>query len=299
VNQLNSIEHLKTPLFDSDRVSKLLDGAIDIHIHSGPDPYLAGVQDELEISIQACQAGMQAIVHKCHSSPTVRSSITVQKIVNQWADEHQKKATDIFGGIVLNYEVGGLNPDAVAANILLGGKFVWTPTKDASHHRKVTGKEGGIQVLDENDNILHSLREIFSLIAESDKVLSLCHHNAKERIIMLDEAKKAGVKRIEVCHPHVNATKMTIEQMKIAVDKGAYLGMYCLNFGPINWSWDLFMQAVTELGCDNIIASTDSHYQFATPIELFRIFISGMIHRGISDRDIEKMVKINASNLIY
>jgi len=83
------------------------------------------------------------------------------------------------------------------------------------------------------------------------------------------------------------------------VDKGAYLGMYCLNFGPINWSWDLFMQAVTELGCDNIIASTDSHYQFATPIELFRIFISGMIHRGISDRDIEKMVKINASNLIY
>lgn len=294
------MQRLQAPLFDLDRVWKLMDGAIDVHVHSGPDAYCTRVYDELELSMQACQAGMQGIVHKCHSSPTARSASIVQKAVNQWAEQHNKRKIDIFGGVVLNYAVGGLNPEAVAANIKIGGKFVWMPNLDASHHRKVMGLKGGIEVLDENDNVVPPLREIFSLIAEADVVLSLCHQSTKERLILIDEAKKQGVKRIELVHPIEGIVKMTPEQMKLATDKGAYLGMYCINFEPLNFSWDLFMEAVGAVGCDKMIAGTDcGHYQMGTPVDSLRVFIAGMLSHDISDEDVKKIVKINARNLLY
>lgn len=294
------IERMKSHSFDLDRVWRLMNGAIDIHIHGGPEAYVTRLYDELEIALQACQAGMRAIAFKCHSSPSTRSAKIVQKVVNQWADEHGKARTDIFGGIVLNYDVGGLNPAAVAASIAMGGKIVWMPTRDASHHNRVKGGTGGIAVLDDNDHVVPPLKEIFSLIAEGDAVLSLTHQSTKERLIMIDEAKQAGVQRIEVAHPIEAITRMTVEQMKLAADRGAYLGMYCLNFAPAHWSWDLFIEAVKIVGVDRIIASTDSgHYKFARPVDSLRLYITGMLEHGVSDKDVEKMVKTNPGNLLY
>ncbi len=296
----NLMERMKTVTFNSDRVWKLIEGSIDVHIHGGPEAYVTRLYDELEMAIKACEAGMQAIVFKCHSSPSTRSASIVQKVVNQWADEHKKKKLEVLGGVVLNYEVGGLNPSAVAASIAMGGKMVWMPTRDASHHKRASGETGGIDVLDSNGNVTPQLKEIFSLIAESDAVLSLTHQSTRERLTLIDEAKKSGIKRIEVGHPLQAKTRMTMEQMKIAADKGAYLGMYCLNFEPQHWSWELFMQAVKEIGCEKIIAATDSgNYQFSSPVDLLRVFITGMLDRGISDKDVETMVKTNPRNLLY
>ena len=296
----NLMERLKTAPFDLDRVWKLMEGSIDIHIHGGPEAYSTRLYDELDIAVRACEAGMQAVVFKCHSCPSTRTASLVQKVVNQWADEHKKKSLDVFGGVVLNYDVGGLNPAAVAANLAMGGKVVWLPTRDASHQKKASGDMVGIDVLDSAGNVTPQLREIFSLIAESDAVLSLTHQGTRERLTLIDEAKRAGINRIEVGHPLQAKTRMTIEQMKLAADKGAYLGMYCLNFESIHWSWDLFMQAVKEIGSERIIAATDSgNYQFSSPVDSLRVFITAMLDRGIPDKDVETMVKINPRNLLY
>ncbi len=136
---------LTAPLFDMNKVWKLLDGAIDTHIHSGPDAYNARCYDELELAIQACEVGMRAVMFKCHSAPSSRSVYFVQKSVNQWADEHNKKKIDCFGGVVLNYSVGGLNPEAVSVSYRIGGKIVWLPNMDASFHHKIMGKPGYIK----------------------------------------------------------------------------------------------------------------------------------------------------------
>ncbi|MCJ7495178.1 MAG: DUF6282 family protein [Deltaproteobacteria bacterium] len=65
---------LKAPRFEMDRVWKLMDGAIDVHIHPGPDAYNARVYDELEIATQGCQVGMKAVVFKgqFHAQRTLR-----------------------------------------------------------------------------------------------------------------------------------------------------------------------------------------------------------------------------------
>ncbi len=292
---------LLAPRFDMERVWKLMDGAIDVHIHPGPDAYNARVYDELEIAIQACQVDMKAVVFKGHSMPSARSAYFVQKAVDLWAEQHHKGKIDVRGGVMLNDAVGGLNPEAVLTSYRIGGKHVWLPNKDFSFHHKLYGIPGGIEVLDEKDHVVPSLREILSLMAEGDMILSLSHQSVKERFIVIDEAKRAGVKRIEVGHPLAVMAKMTIDQMKIAAEKGAYLGMYCANFDiGLTWSWEEFMEAVRVVGCDHIVIGTDcGHFAFPSPLEAMRLFITGMLTRGIPDKDVEKMVKANARNLLY
>src|SRR4030066_1116933 len=250
---------LKAPRFDMDRVWKLMDGASDVHIHPGPDAYNARVYDELEIAIQACQVSMKAVVFKGHSMPSARSAYFVQKAVDLWAEQHNKGKIDVRGGVKLNDSVGGLNPEAVLTSYRVGGKHVWLPNKDSSFHHKLYGIPGGIEVLDENDHVVPSLREILSLIAEGDMILSLSHQSVKERFIIIDEEKRAGVKRIEVGHPLAVMAKMTIDQMKIAVNKGAYLGMYCENFDiGLTRSWEEVMEGGKVGGGDHSVVGTSA-----------------------------------------
>jgi len=291
---------LAAPLFDLDRVWKLIEGSIDFHVHSYPEAYNTRLYDELDLAIQAINLKMRAMVFKCASGFSVRSAYVAQKAANQWADAHEKNRIDLFGGVVLNYCVGGLNPEAVLASYKMGGRFVWLPNRDASFHHKVMGTPGGINVLDESDQVVPALKEIFAMIAEGDMILSLCHQGTKERFIMIDEAKKIGVKRIEVCHPNQVTAKMTVEQMKIAADKGAYIGYYCTRFRPLQWSWDEFMQVYEIVGPDRIIASTDNgHFEAPSPADSLRMYVAGMLLRGVSEKDIEKMIQINPARLLY
>jgi hypothetical protein len=292
---------LTAPRFDMNRVWKLMDGAIDVHIHPGPDAYNARVYDELEIAVQACQMGMKAVVYKGHSMQSARSAYFVQKAVDQWAEQHGKKKIDVRGGVMLGYAVGGLNPEAVLTSYRVGGKHVWLPNKDSSFHHKLFGIPGGIDVLDEDDHVVPALREVLALVAEGDMVLSLSHQSVKERFVIIDEAKKMGVKRIEICHPNALTAKMTVAQMKAASEKGAFLGMYCASFEPRHmWDWEEFMEAVKVVGCDRIVIGTDcGSFAYPAPIESLRLFITGMLMRGIPDKDVERMVKINPSEMLY
>jgi predicted TIM-barrel fold metal-dependent hydrolase len=88
--------------------------------------------------------------------------------------------------------------------------------------------------------------------------------------------------------------------MKIAADKGACIGYYCTNFRPLQWSWDEFMQVYQTVGPDRIIAGTDSGiFMSPSPLESMRLYITGMLVRDVPEKDVEKMVKTNASTLLY
>src|SRR5215218_2225197 len=88
-----------------------LDEAIDLHCHPYPDlfPRLA---DDIDIALAARDAGMRALVLKCHHESTVSRAYLVQRVV---------PGIRVFGGVVLNSYVGGINPAAVEAALRLGG----------------------------------------------------------------------------------------------------------------------------------------------------------------------------------
>jgi len=98
--------------------------------------------------------------------------------------------------------VGGLNPEAVFNQYRIGGKHVWLPNKDSSFHHKLYGIPGGSKFLDEKDHVVPPLREILSLIAEGDMILSL---SAPERLkkdsSLSMKQRERALKRIEVGIP--------------------------------------------------------------------------------------------------
>ena len=109
-----------------------LDGAVDLHVHSYPCVFQRRVDDREAVKA-ASEAGMAAIVLKCHHESTVSRAYLIQK---EFPD------IKVFGGVVMNQFVGGINPAAAEVALRLGAKEVWMPTIDAAHHVEIHGARG-------------------------------------------------------------------------------------------------------------------------------------------------------------
>jgi hypothetical protein len=284
-------------------VDELMVGAIDIHVHAGPDVSTRMV-DEADVAVLACAAKMRAIVFKQTSAPSASRAPLVQKFVRQWADEHHMQPPDIFGGVALNYAVGGLNPHAVEACWRYGGKFVWLPVTDASHHRKVVGAGGGIDVLDERGAIVPQLRDVLKSVAEHDLVLVLAHQSTRERWAILHEAKAVGVRRVVADHPQWPVTKMSIEQMREFADAGAYLSLYWVaavaNFhNP--WVDPLeVVEIIQTVSIDSLVGGTDlTQPGNPDPVAGLRQFMEMLLAMGVSTEAVRTIFARNPAKLIY
>src|SRR6187431_322226 len=102
-------------------VASILEGGVDLHIHTGPSPFPRRI-DVVDAARQARSVGMKAIVAKSHHHATV---IDVLALRHHGLDEID---IAVYGGIALNSAVGGLNPHAVDQALKMGGRAVWFPT---------------------------------------------------------------------------------------------------------------------------------------------------------------------------
>jgi len=291
---------LKAPVFQIERLWNLLHGSYDIHQHSGPSPHTERLFDELDLAIHGCYIGLGGIVFKEQYMPSIRSVRLVQKVVDQWAEDHDKKKIELFGGVCLNYAVGGLNPDAVIASYRLGGKYVWLPNVDANHHRRVVGHgEGqGMNLIDEKDNVVTKAKEILSLMAETDMVLGVGHQSTRERLMVVREAAKMGMQRIEINHVNYPLTWLTPEQCQMFANLGAYIGIYAID--ETFYTWDDVMAIYKAVGPERIVLGSDrGHPALGNPIDGMRKLILGFLQSGVADEHVRLMCKTNAYNLLH
>src|SRR5512136_706328 len=98
-------------------------GIYDMHIHSAPD-IAPRKTDDLELVKAAAAAGMGGIMIKSHLGSSVERAYLVNQVVPD---------IRVFGGLVLNFPVGGLNPFAVDSYVRMGAKEVWMPTLSAEY----------------------------------------------------------------------------------------------------------------------------------------------------------------------
>ena len=92
---------------------RILEGALDIHVHFAPDPRVERRGSAIEIAKQARDMGMRGLVLKSHDYPTHPVAYTVSEVV---------PGITLIGGIALDVEVGGLNPMAVESTAKMGGR---------------------------------------------------------------------------------------------------------------------------------------------------------------------------------
>ena len=70
----------------------------------------------------ATDIGMGGCNFKAHTFPTAATVPFVNMIVEEYARSIGKKPAHAYGGIVLNYFSGGLNPDSVEMAARLGAR---------------------------------------------------------------------------------------------------------------------------------------------------------------------------------
>ena len=171
-----------------------LAGAIDFHVHSGPDSRPRSVSD-LEVARMTASAGLRGIVLKNHFTMTAdRAALAMAQV----------EGLEIFGGVVLNRAVGGLNAEAVRQMVQFSGgrgKVVWLPTFDAEYYITAQGGSDPFVSVTHQGAPVPELAEIFTVVAEHDLVLAMGHSSPEEVLVLIAEAHRYGVEQI-LGHDH-------------------------------------------------------------------------------------------------
>lgn len=285
------------------RVRNLLEGSIDVHIHSSPDIF-PRIMNDIDLATAAKQEGMRAILIKNHLVITAdRAEIATQQV-----------DFPVFGGIALNLTVGGLNLEAVEAALKMGAKEVWMPTIHASHyiaqkdHVPALGKAvkpdlKGIYLLKDDGSLKEELYPIFKKIAEYDVALGTGHITVQEAKAVVEEAAKSGVKKIIITHPLATFVNYSDEDMKWCLDNGAMFLEHTFNDVTRQVAFPITQKKIADtiraIGARYTIMSTDSG-QWLNPIptQSMGIYIKDMLDLGISDDDVRMMVSTNPAQML-
>jgi hypothetical protein len=244
-------------------VDEVLVNGIDSHAHGGSDPFERLLLED-DIGIEYSQAGMRAMVVKTWYTPSASRNALVQKPVNRYAEANGLRPILCLGGVVLNYSMGGFNPEAVRKCLGFPGmKYVWMPMVDSYHHRRVVYDDWsgyGLSFLDDNRKVLPVVQDILRIIADNDLVLASGHFPYEDTALLVEEARRLGVNRIEIIHPAHIHSKHTIAQMKEQAARGAKLMLSALGAlaFPLHESGPLYAaRIVKEVGPENLVYGSD------------------------------------------
>lgn len=291
---------------DPKDVDECMHGAIDIHAHGGSDPFGRLLMED-QVAKDYAKSGMAAVVFKTWHTPSASRNQLLERMMNDWYQTEEGRDVEpirIFGGITLNKTVGGLNPIAVERCMKFPGfKYVWLPMVDSYHHQRVVNDNfepgAGIELLDGNRKVKGELREIMRICADNDLVLASGHYPYEDSIVVMEEARKMGVKHCELIHPTHIHSKHTIKQMKEYADMGVMVMLCALGFTcfPIHEEGPIYAaKIIDEVGADNLVFGTD-YGQVHNPPHVVgvRWAIQLLLSYGVSKEDIKKIFSINTA----
>jgi Family of unknown function (DUF6282) len=293
------------------KVAPSLAGVIDIHAHAAPQTGALNFQRQFD-AIQAAQIakiyGMRGIVLKEHTTETASWAYLVSQVV---------PGVEVFGGIVLNRYVGGMNPAAVEAMALTRGglgKVVYMPTMDAEYRNE--GQPGRVAI-SRGGRLLPETQEVLKVIAKHNLGLSTGHVSPAEVLMLIRAARAVGVNKIYVQHPNHGGLVMSMTQLKEAAREGAMIEVVTsgegLTGGPSgrgvravvdaeNPTMDYGPQKIADiraLGPANIILSTDlgqpGRVNYA---EAYQMAIAVLLKEGFTQAEIDLMTKTNPARFL-
>jgi hypothetical protein len=280
-------------------------GVIDMHVHSHPDVFGRNM-DDIDVAQLAKSRGLRGILLKNHVSETASRAALVMKVV---------PGIEVFGGIVLNKAVGGINPDAVEwMHRVYGGrgKVVWLPTFESDKHVKTLSKPDAVGLtVAPNGQVTPQMEAILKIIARENLLLATGHVHPEEIIAVTKRARELGVKNILVTHGLTNVPGLTMAQAKQVADMGAVIEVCFLQFlaGPnaplpflTHWTQigaKHVAQAVKELGSKSLVISSDlGQSGNMTHPDGLEAAIAAMKSAGVTDADIDVMMRKNPARLL-
>mgnify|MGYP001255363560 CR=1 FL=1 len=278
-------------------------GAVDLHVHSAPCLF-PRLGDDVEMAADAARTGLRAIVLKAHHESTVSRAYAAQRAVPD---------VRVFGGIVLNSYVGGINPRAAEAALRLGAAQVWLPTIDAAYHRQVYGRgDGGrdsagsalgdgLSVLGPGGRLSDDALAVLELVAAHDAILGTAHISPREIEQLVPEAKRRGVTKILITHPFFPVPNLDLATLRDLVRLGAMAEFTYCAVSPM-WrgtTVEAVAAAVQALGAANCVLTSDAGQRHNPyPGEALRLFAQQLHELGVAADDVYTMVRDNPARLL-
>lgn len=288
---------------------RLLQGAVDLHCHSGPS-VMPRYFDHYEAMQEASEAGVRALLIKDHYYSATPVTVMLNKHFS-----HMK--VTLLSGVPLNNQSGGLNLYAVEHGIALGAKLVWMPTFSSKNHiehhkngatpgfpnsKKPMMAPTPVHVVDDAGRLLPEVLPILDMIAEHDVVLSSGHLHISEIWPLFEAAQQRGIKRLICNHPTyvIDATLADITRLAAM---GVYIEHSMCMFAEAS-KFRMFepdaLQAVIEAaGVERTILGSDLG-QLGNPrlVDGFLNVIEICLDLGYDEAAVRKMVSSNAATLV-
>jgi hypothetical protein len=283
-----------------------LAGVIDLHLHVAPETKLLNFQrafDAIDAAQLARIYGMRGLVFKEHHTETASWAYLVSQMV---------PGIELFGGIVLNRAVGGMNPVAVEAMALTRGgrgKVVYMPTVDAEGRNP--GRPNAVPV-SRNGQLLPEVLEVLKVMGKHNLSLSTGHVSPDETMMLIRAAKAAGVNNIYVQHPNHGGVVMSTAQMKEAVRLGALIEIVLSGEGltggkaaavnPENPVMDYGPQKIADiraLGPQNVVVTSDlGQPGRVNHAVAFQMALTALAKAGFSQAEIDTMTRHNPARFL-
>src|SRR5438132_4161828 len=206
-------------------ITELLEGAFDLHVHTAPDCQ-ERKQSADEYVQDLLRHRMGGALLKDHTTTTADRAQILRERYPQLG---------LFGAVVLNYPVGGLNPVAVEAALRMGAKFIFMPTYSSALNVRLFGfahpilpypfprHAEGISLLDQKGHLRWEVVEICELIAGFDACLATGHVSPEEALIVVKAAREIGVRRISITHASLQFLGLTPDLQNDLVHLGAVI----------------------------------------------------------------------------
>ncbi len=255
-------------------------GLMDTHVHAAPDVFGRSMDDE-EMAILYTERGLEGLVLKNHVATTADRA---------WFARKHVEGLKVFGGIVLNSAVGGINADAVNWMWRMQGGYgrvVWFPTFDADNH------------------------VVLKIAAEQKLVVHTGHLSPPEALAVIEAGRDMGVDRMVVTHAQFEVVNMSFDEMKKAASIGAKLELCAMGtlMGPtahLAWMrhWRLVKieesaAAIKEVGAQNFILATDlGQTGNPSPPDGLQMFVTDLLKAGVSKEDVMKMGRETTGRLL-
>lgn len=285
---------------------KVLEGAVDLHVHSGPSPFPRRL-DHVEASYDAARIGLRAILVKSHHHNTAMDVLAM-------ARQLEDAPTPVYGGVALNSEVGGVNPSAVAVAIQMGGRAVWGPTVSSAQHILAHSAGDGFPRLGSNlEETEVSIRDasgavsaetvrVTQLIAEADIMLTGGHLDGASMLALFETAKEQGVRRMLVHHPDyiVNASETDLEAL---LSQGAFIehemSMYHPDVEAPGFPIERLVDWIQRIGPERTVIDSDLGQNVnPLPVDGYITVIGMLLDHGVAERDIRTMICRNPAFLL-
>jgi len=290
---------------------ELLEGAYDLHVHTGPDVSPRKL-DDLEMAERISKLGMKGFGIKSHYFSSGERARLVKKVYPN---------LNPIGALTLNHTVGGINPVAVEMAARVGAKIIWMPTFDAANEMEYMfnqssyeelppwakvqfelSKQGkvqaGITVL-EDGKLKPAVYDIMDIAAKNDLILATGHLGKQEIYAFVATAKERGLKKVVVTHPTFSSVNLSKEEQKELAELGAYMeqcfGVITPHYGI---DWDGLYEAIRYVGPENCILSSDlGQTNNPYPDEGMLAFASNLLNNGFSKDEIKTMTVKNTTFL--